>query len=255
MKVVFLGVGEAFDERLPNTSVWVQAEVEGRKRSVLLDCGFTVPTLYWQQTADQEELDALWISHFHGDHFLGVPALLVRFWESKRRKPLMCIGQTGIEDVVHRAMDLAYPNFMGRLTYPLEFIEVEPEKSVHAVGLTWHFAENGHPQRDLAVRIEDGRHSLFYSGDGAPTDQTLTLALHCDLVIHEAYGLDRITPGHGAIGKCIDFARQAGASALALVHVQRDERRERYLEITARIGQVADLRVILPEPGDMLELA
>jgi len=254
VKVVFLGVGEACDERLPNTSIWIQTFVDGQKKSILLDCGFTVPALYWQRAADQEELDVLWISHFHGDHFFGVPALLLRFWELKRRKPLVLMGQAGIEDIVNRAMDLAYPNFMRKLTYPLEFITVEPGKNVSAIGLTWGFAENVHSQRDLAVRIEDGANSIFYSGDGAPTDETLYLAEHCDLVIHEAFRLDQVTAGHGTIKNVVDFAGKAGASIVALVHVQRDERRDRCMEILNVIGQTVDLKVLLPEPGYTIDL-
>lgn len=254
MRVVFLGVGEACDERLPNISIWVQTQVDGKRKSVLLDCGFTVPPLYWRQTADPEDLDALWISHFHGDHFFGVPALLLRFWEMKREKPLALIGQTGIEELVHRAMDLAYPKFMEKLTYPVDFIRAEAGKNVEAVGLTWRFAENGHPQPDLAVRIEDGKRSIFYSGDGAPTEQTLALAKGSDLVIHEAFRLEQIIPGHGTMRKCVDFAREAGVGALALVHVQRDERRDRYSEIADFLDRIEDIHAILPEPDDELEL-
>lgn len=254
MKVVFLGVGEACDERLPNTSLWVRTEVEGGRKSVLLDCGFTAPSLYWQQGVDQEDLDALWISHFHGDHFFGVPALLLRFWEMKRKKPLAVVGQAGTEKLVHQVMDLAYPSFMRKLTYPLEFIVARPEGEMHSVGLSWHFAENGHGQKDLAVRIDDGQRCVFYSGDGLATQATIALAHGCDLVIHEAFRVSRPTPGHGTIHECIDFARDAGVPSLALVHMQRDERRNRYEEIMRLLAQISDLRVMLPEPGDILEL-
>jgi len=254
MKVVFLGVGEACDERLPNTSIWVQTEVHGSRKSVLLDCGFTAPSLYWQQGVDQNDLDALWISHFHGDHFFGVPALLLRMWEMKRERPLEIVSQAGIEKLVHQAMDLAYPNFIRKLLYPIEFITAPPEGEAVAAGLNWHFAENGHGQKDLAVRIGDGQRSVFYSGDGLPTLSTLALARGCDLVVHEAFRVDQPTPGHGTIRECIDFARDAGVSTLALVHMQRDERRNRYGEIMSLLDQVSDLHVLLPEPGDVLDL-
>jgi ribonuclease BN (tRNA processing enzyme) len=254
MKVVFLGVGEACDERLPNTSIWVQTEVHGNRRSVLLDCGFTVPPLVWAQEENQNDLDALWISHFHGDHFFGVPALLLRMWERKREKPLAIIGQAGTDSLVYQAMDLAYPNFMRKLMYPLQFITAVPEEEVNVAGLNYHFAENGHGQKDLAVRIDDGQRSVFYSGDGLPTVSTVALARGCDLVIHEAFRVDQPTPGHGTIRECIDFAREARAPSLALVHLQRDERRDRYNEIMRILDQVGDLHALLPEPGDVLEL-
>lgn len=254
MKVVFLGVGEACDERLPNTSVWIQSECGADRSSVLLDCGFTAPSLYWQQGVDQDDLDALWISHFHGDHFFGVPALLLRFWEMKRRKPLTIIGQMGIDTLVTQAMDLAYENLRKKFEYAVEFVTADPYGAVAAAGLNWRFAENGHGQRDLAVRVEDGRHSVFYSGDGLPTPDTLELARGCDLIVHEAFRVDPSTPGHGSVRGCIDFAREARVASLALVHVQREERRDRYAEILGLAEGVTDFHVLLPEPGDVFEL-
>ena len=164
MKVVFLGVGEAFDENLTNTSIWVRSKASGVAGSVLLDCGFTAPSAYWRQGVDREELDAVWISHFHGDHFFGLPALLLKFWEMKRVKPLLIVGQTRVEEVVRQAMDLAYPHFMNKLGFPLEFVPVNVNQTIDCAGFTWSFAENGHGQRDLALRLDDGKRSLFYSG-------------------------------------------------------------------------------------------
>jgi ribonuclease Z len=253
MRAVFVGVGESCDERLPNTSVLVEEQSRDRDCSVLFDCGFTVPFQYWRHCSDPEVLDALWISHFHGDHFFGVPALLLRFWEMKRRKSLVIMGQCGIQRLVERTMDLAYPSFRKKLTYALQFMEIEPGKPVPVVGWTWQTAENEHGQRSLAVRIEGGGKTLFYSGDGRPTAATLALASRCDLVIHEAYQLNHATFGHGTIEGCIEFARSAKAATLALVHLQRDLRRDRPQDVLKLLQGVEDVRVCLPEPGDVVQ--
>jgi ribonuclease Z len=254
MKVTFLGVGEACDERMPNTSVWVETEADHQRRSVMLDCGFTVPSNYWKRTSDPQDLDALWISHFHGDHFFGVPALLLRFWEQKRSKPLALVGQAGLEQTVTQVMELAYPQFLPKLTYPIEFYEIEPGEKVHLAGLDWSTAASLHGQRNLAVRIEDRRHALFYSGDGLFSPETLALARGCDLAIHEAFQLEPAIAGHGTVRQCLDFGRETGAATLALVHVQRDERRNRYQEIISLLEGGSELHVIMPESGDVLEL-
>ena len=81
VEVTFLGVGEAFDEKLTNTSVLVKVEEGCSNVRLLMDCGFTVPSQFWREGLHVDALDAVWISHFHGDHFFGVPALLVRFLE------------------------------------------------------------------------------------------------------------------------------------------------------------------------------
>lgn len=196
----------------------------------------------------------MWISHFHGDHFFGVPALLLRFWEQKRTKPLAVIGQTGLQQTIIQAMEFAYPRFLPKLTYALQFHEIEPGQQLQVVGLDWSAAESLHGQRNLAVRLEDGPHALFYSGDGLFSAETLLLARGCRLAVHEAFQLDPVTPAHGTVRQCLEFAREAGVATLALVHVQRDERRERIQEILQLLEQVRELRVILPESGDVIEL-
>jgi ribonuclease Z len=252
MKVTFLGVGEACDERLPNTSIWLVSGEGASRRSILLDCGFTAPPQYWKECSDPNDLDAVWISHFHGDHFFGIPALLLRFWEQKRTRPLTIVGQAGIEAKVREAMELAYPNFMPKLEYPLGFHVATPGDELTVAGLSWMTRASGHGQSNLSLRISDGEGAVFYSGDGMATDETLKLACGCDLVIHEAFRLDQPTPGHGTVTQSIEFTREAGVAKLALVHLQRDERRDRYREIVDVIRHSLDPEVYLPEPGDTL---
>ncbi len=250
MEVIFVGVGESCDELLPNTALLVRAETSAGERSVLLDCGFTAACRYWRHSDDADELDALWVSHFHGDHFFGIPALLLRSWEMKRHKPLLVVGQTGLQKLVETTMDLAYPNFRKKLEFPLEFVELDTQKPQMLLGMTWQAAANDHSQRSLALRIDNGEQSLFYSGDGRPTQETLALGRYCQVIIHEAFRLDAAAAGHGTVTGCIDFARAARCQTLAVVHLQRDERRERYRDIIQTLDEVEDCHAFLPEPDD-----
>ncbi|UCG14580.1 MAG: ribonuclease Z [Deltaproteobacteria bacterium] len=252
MEIIFLGVGEAFDESVPNTSMLLTTQSEGRAVTLLLDCGYSVPPRFWQQGLDAETLDGIWISHFHADHTFGLPALLVRFWEQRRSGELYILGQQGIESFVRKCLDLAYPNFYPRLRFGLRFKEVEPGKTVQALGLSWSTAVNDHPQRNLALRLETGKKSLFYSGDGRPTIETGSLARRVQLIIHEAFNLADSVPGHGTITGCLEMARVAQARTLALVHIQRQVRKERLQEIKSLASSVHDLEVLVPEVGDKL---
>ena len=143
MKVIFTGVGEAFDENLPNTSLLVLANNQIKKRQVLLDCGFTAAHTFWQTSPDPMGLDAVWISHFHGDHFFGLPLLLLRFWEEKRTRPLTIIGQPGVVDKVLGAMELAYPGFYAKVAFRIDFVEVRPGRDLDLFDLHWSFAPTG----------------------------------------------------------------------------------------------------------------
>ncbi len=251
MKILFLGVGEACDSSYPNTSLLVRA---GNGSSVLLDCGFTVPHLYFKHIDSPEELKALWISHFHGDHFFGVPLLLLRFWEMGRKQPLYILGPEGVQQKVRMAMDLAYPAFAEKLSYEIHCVELESQESTDVAGVNWKTARSDHSQNALALRIDDDDNSLFYSGDGRPTNESSDLAEKCDLVIHEAFGIDQATPGHGSLDGSIAFALNAKAKKLALVHISRVDRKSYYNEVQKRVEIHQDLQILLPEPGDLVTL-
>ncbi|MFW6243799.1 MAG: MBL fold metallo-hydrolase [Desulfovibrionales bacterium] len=253
LQVTFLGVGESCDEDSPNTSLLVH-KGDQASGSLLLDCGFTVPPAFFARVDDPESLEAVWISHFHGDHFFGLPLLLLRLRDMGRRHSLPIVSQEGAAQVVGAALELAYPGVRESLGYELRFVVLEPGASATLCGVKWSTALNDHSQKDLALRLDNGASALFYSGDGRPTEATLDLARGCDLVVHEAYAVDGATPGHSSVQEGLDFARKAGAGRLALVHVQRGVRRSQAARIEEILQQAGDLRVVLPRPGESISI-
>ena len=254
MKVHFLGVGEACDPERFNTSLLVISR--SKNHYILLDCGFTTPHRYFADCFEPNQLDALWISHFHGDHFFGVPLLLLRFWEMGRTKPLLLVGPPGLEEKVAQAVDLAYPCFLGKLQYPLRFFQMEDGGSLQAAGFLWQVAATEHSQPCLALKLSGDGKTLFYSGDGRPTPASASLAKGCTLVVHEAYRVVGQIANHVSLAGCLDLARQAGCEKLALVHVAYSEReREREKEEIQRLLAESGLPgVFLPKPGERLRL-
>jgi len=254
MRVIFAGVGEAFDEYYDNTTLLVTTGSGKRKRQLMLDCGFTAAHAFWRVSQNPMDLDAVWVSHFHGDHFFGLPLILLRFWEQGRTKPLTIVGQVGIEEKAITAMDLAYPRFRPKIRFPIEFETVSPGQDLDLLDFRWSFAENGHSSPCLALRLDCGKMSVFYSGDGSPTDQTLSLAARCDLIVHEAYGLEKEQLGHGTVDLCIEFARKTKAKALALVHMNREVRRANADAIKKKLAAMEGLTAFLPEPGEYFDI-
>jgi ribonuclease BN (tRNA processing enzyme) len=118
--------------------------------------------------------------------------------------------------------------------------------------MSWRTAVNDHSQRDLALRLDAEGTSVFYSGDGRSTSETIVLADSVDLIIHEAFHLSKDIPGHGTIAGCLDMARACKARRLALVHIQRDIRRERFEEIRELARSVQEVQVLIPETGDRI---
>lgn len=254
LEVVFLGVGEAFDEALSNTSILIRHEGGDPPASFLLDCGFTAPPSFWSEESDVNRLDGIWISHFHADHGFGIPALLVRFWEEGRGKELIFLGQKGIESFTRKCLDLAYPGFYERLTFPLSFIELDPGKRKEILGLSFRAAETAHSQPALALRIDVAGKSIYYSGDGKPTPESMALARESELIIHEAFHMETEIPGHGTITGSIDMAKRCNAFLLALVHIQREARRQAKDRIDELKEMSSPVSLIIPEPGYRLTI-
>lgn len=254
MRVQFIGVGEAFDERYPNTSILVAFGRPADERHVLLDCGFTAAAAYYAHSRVGADLDAVWISHFHGDHFLGLPLLMLRFQEEGRIRPLVIVGQPGIDAKVWAGFELAYSGFRPQLSYPVSCIEAAPGRALELFGARCAFAPNEHSQTSpcLAMRLDHAGASVFYSGDGRPTADSARLAQGVDLLIHEAYGLEPDTPGHGGVPGCLELARNAAARRLALVHVNRRVRRGRAPIIRSMLAEALGDHGLLPEPGDVV---
>lgn len=249
MRVIFAGVGEAFDNTLPNTSILV----ESGSSSILLDCGFTASCAFCEYAESPLELDAIYISHFHADHYFGLPALLVRSIEEGRKKRLTILGPHGIEQRVTRLMEMAYSNALSRAKFEIFFMECQPGDDIKHGGFRFRFDMSNHSQPCLALRLDAGDKSLFYSGDGAATDGTRELAQGCDLVICESYIMGAEAPGHGNVEASLDFARKTQAKACALVHIQRTVRKLQKSKIIAELSGITDFHAFLPEPGDSYE--
>ncbi|MBW2007134.1 MAG: ribonuclease Z [Deltaproteobacteria bacterium] len=255
--VLFLGVGEACDEDFPNTSALIRHPEAQAPLFLLLDCGFTVPPRLWKEVPDAAEtLGALWLSHFHGDHTMGLPVLLLRLQEEGRQRPLTILGQAGVKRFCRSLMELAYPGFYEKLQYPVLYQELEPEAEGEWEGLALCAAETLHSQRNLALRVGNGTPSVYYSGDGTPGPLCAALAAGCDLVIHEAFQWEERHPGHGTARGAVTFARQCGAARLALVHMERNERSRVARGLAdLRLEAGESLQVLLPAPGQSVRFS
>ena len=85
VEILFIGTGDAFGSGgRRNSAILVRAD----GRTLLLDCGPTTLAGLKQLGVDPSEIDAIAISHFHGDHAAGVPFLMLDgLYENPRRTP------------------------------------------------------------------------------------------------------------------------------------------------------------------------
>lgn len=246
MELLVLGCGEAFDERLPNTSFLLRSV----NLTALIDCGYSVPPRVFQNTSF-EEVDLIYITHAHADHYFGLPAVLGRWWEDGRTKPLTIVSQQGVLDQIRDLLEYGYRTLAARFKYPIEYRAAQAGQRLESYGARFEFAPTRHSVTNYAVRIEIAGRALCVSGDGMFTNESAVLFEGADLLCHEAFSFEP-SPVHADIGALLTMADERQVARLALVHVQRDLRKDRERIATAMEG--AAQRVSLPEPGESFEI-
>jgi hypothetical protein len=157
VQVRFVGCGDAFGSGgRGQTCIMVRAAGQ----VMLVDCGATILSALRSQGLDPQAVDTVAVTHLHGDHFGGLPFLILDGQFRRRTAPLRIIGPPGTAARLASAMETLFPgsSSVGR-RFDVEVSELTPGGSIRAGGLLvrgWEVVHaNGAPP--LALRVEDGR--------------------------------------------------------------------------------------------------
>jgi ribonuclease Z len=88
---------------------------------LLLDCGEATQIQMRKYKVKPSKISAIFISHLHGDHYLGLIGVLSSYHLSKRSEPLRIFGPKGLDEIL--TAHFRWSNT--RLCYPLEFIQTK----------------------------------------------------------------------------------------------------------------------------------
>jgi ribonuclease Z len=95
---------------------------------VLFDCGEGTQRQLLRSVG-LLDLDSVFVTHLHADHWLGLPGMLKSFALRERNEPLSVYGPPGFKDLM-AAMRVVY----GRLPYELSIVQLEPGETVERDG-------------------------------------------------------------------------------------------------------------------------
>lgn len=136
-----------------------------------------------------EAIDAVFISHFHGDHFLGLPFLLLDYAQvSHRTTPLTIVGPPGIEERLATVSDVSFPNLLHKeRTYTIEYVEAGDGRSGRVGDLSFVARRVQHADslECFGYRVEIAGRALAYSGDTSLCDALFALGEGTDVFVLE----------------------------------------------------------------------
>ena len=169
-----------------------------------------------------------------------------------RTRPLQFIGQENLKEKALAALELAYPGFAEKLSFPLQFTTITPGTTVTINTLHIQAAVSGHSQKNYGLLVDNNKKRLYYSGDGRATEETRRLMHGCDLALHESFTMRDSIPGHGSVESCLQLMNEENINQLALLHMERKTRHRERETLKKIISGHAGL--LLPEEDDVISL-
>lgn len=247
-RLTFLGTADAFNGAgRANSCYWLQTD----GGTFAVDFGPTALQRLKLLDLDADRIDAVWLTHLHGDHIGGLPLLLIELWfRARRTRPLIIGGPPGTRARIEQLIDCAYPSILAKAEQcPIEFIEWDLPGVIERFGLRIDTIRARHDALAMAssLRISvEGGPVLSFSGDSGWQDTLAALAADADAFICECSSVTAGYWGHISVEEIRQHRAALTAKAVYLTHLGTEAR-------AAAIAAAAELAVVVADDGMVLE--
>ena len=184
----FLGTGDAFANGGRFQSGYL---LEANNYRILMEVGPTVLCSMKREKIDPAELDLILISHLHGDHYGGLPFLILEYlYENPLRHQLTVAGPRHLEERTWRLFHTMFPYThadLERLRSKLKFVVLEPGCNRRVGKIRVEAIRTPHMRREasLALKIEFAGKTIAFSGDSGWSDELVEFTAGADLFLCE----------------------------------------------------------------------
>jgi ribonuclease BN (tRNA processing enzyme) len=221
VRLRFVGCGDAFSA---GGRFHTCFHLDGGDQPMLIDCGVTSLVALKREGIDPASIGWIALSHLHGDHFGGLPWLILDGQFAGRTRPLVIAGPPGAEARFKQAFEALYPgSTSAERPFEIRFVEMSERVSCElGPALVTPFEvrhRSGAPSYGLRVRY--GGRLIAYSGDTEWTDALLELADGADLFICECNEFDKFVPGHLNYRTLAERRSELRCERLVLTHLSQ----------------------------------
>jgi ribonuclease BN (tRNA processing enzyme) len=244
MQVQFVGCGDAFGSGGRQNTCF---HVTGHSVNCLIDCGASALPALKRYGIVRNDIDLILITHFHGDHFAGLPFFLLDAQFGRRTRALVIAGPEGIEARLPQAMEVMFEHSsktQQKFELFVHALEPEETRSFGAVAVTPFsvvHGESGGPF--LGYRLEAEGKVLAYSADTEWTETLAPLGRDADLFIAEAYTYEKNVRNHLSLKMLEAHLDAIGPKRLILTHMSDDmlSRLDGLHHTAARDGMIVEI--------------
>jgi ribonuclease BN (tRNA processing enzyme) len=222
VKVRFLGSGDAFGSggRF-QTCIHLQSGAS----QLLLDCGASSLIAMRRFGVDPQAIDTVLLTHLHGDHFGGVPFLILDGQFRRRTRPLTVAGPPGVQARVREAMEVFFPGSTAiERKFETRFVELTERAAVEvgAVRVTGFGVVHASGAPPFALRVAAEGRVVAYSGDTEWTESLVDAARGADLFIAEALFYDKRVKYHLDLTTLLRERPRLDCRRLIVTHMGED---------------------------------
>jgi ribonuclease BN (tRNA processing enzyme) len=175
---------------------------------------------------EPHSIDTICLSHLHGDHFGGIPFLLLEAQLiSKRTRPLIIAGPPGTQQRLTQAMEVLFPgSSQVRQRFAVRIVELAPERPTVLSDLTVtpYMVQHASGAPAFALRLACAGKVITYSGDTEWTEALIPAAQGADLFIAEAYFFDKPVKFHLDYRTLMSHLTTLSPRRLILTHMSAD---------------------------------
>lgn len=197
MDLRVLGCGDAFGSGGRFNTCF---HVTTSSTQFLVDCGASSLVAMRRFGVEPNAISTVFLTHLHGDHFGGLPFLILDAqFVSRRASSLTVAGPPGLKERLGSLMEAMFPGSSTiKFRFVLELVEMAPERQIEINGVCVMPFQVIHPSGapSFALRLTCEGKVLCYTGDTEWVDTLIPAARDADLLIAEAYTAERSVRYH-----------------------------------------------------------
>jgi ribonuclease BN (tRNA processing enzyme) len=222
LELSFLGSANAFT---PGGRYWSSFVANGR---YVFEAPPTLLPHLKRLSIPIADIRAVFITHFHGDHFLGLPFLLLEYlYLTPRQDDLFIVGPPGIEAKSEGLADMAFPGLSGAdAGYRRVYLEAQPDGEQSLADVRFQAVPMRHASQKLhcfGYRLRLGDKTVAYTGDTELCEEIFLLAEGADVLVLDCSYSDGEGPEHLSLPQALEVRKRVSPrTVIILTHLDNE---------------------------------